>query len=64
MFAHAHLIADEAALEDVLARVVASLEAPREGLNLPLDIRGSAQEQAIWRALRNVPPARPLHMAR
>jgi AraC family transcriptional regulator of adaptative response/methylated-DNA-[protein]-cysteine methyltransferase len=39
-----------------LARVVAFLEAPHEGLDLPLDIRGSAQEQAIWRALRNVPP--------
>jgi short subunit dehydrogenase-like uncharacterized protein len=30
-----------------LARVVAFLEAPHEGLDLPLDIRGSAQEQAI-----------------
>jgi AraC family transcriptional regulator, regulatory protein of adaptative response / methylated-DNA-[protein]-cysteine methyltransferase len=40
----------------VLARVVAFLEAPHEGLDLPLDIRGFAQEQAVWRALRNVPP--------
>jgi AraC family transcriptional regulator of adaptative response/methylated-DNA-[protein]-cysteine methyltransferase len=56
MFPHAHLIADEAGLEDVLALVVAFLEAPHKGLDLPLDIRGSAQEQAIWRALRNVPP--------
>jgi AraC family transcriptional regulator of adaptative response/methylated-DNA-[protein]-cysteine methyltransferase len=53
---HAHLIADEAGLEGVLAQVVAFLEAPHIGLDLPLDIRGSAQEQAIWRALRNVPP--------
>jgi AraC family transcriptional regulator, regulatory protein of adaptative response / methylated-DNA-[protein]-cysteine methyltransferase len=53
---HANLIADEAGLEGVLAQVVAFLEAPHEGLDLPLDIRGSAQEQAIWRALRNVPP--------
>jgi len=57
VFPYAHLIADEAGLEDVLARVVVFLEAPHEGLDLPLDIRGSAQEQAIWRALRNVPPA-------
>jgi AraC family transcriptional regulator, regulatory protein of adaptative response / methylated-DNA-[protein]-cysteine methyltransferase len=56
MFPHAHLIADEAGLEDVLTHVVAFLEAPHEGLDLPLDIRGSAQEQAIWRALRNIPP--------
>ncbi len=56
VFPQAHLIADEAGLEHVLAQVVAFLEAPHEGLDLPLDIRGSAQEQAIWRALRDVPP--------
>jgi AraC family transcriptional regulator, regulatory protein of adaptative response / methylated-DNA-[protein]-cysteine methyltransferase len=55
IFPHTHLIADEAGLEDVLAQVVAFLEAPQKGLDLPLDIRGSAQKQAIWRALRNVP---------
>jgi AraC family transcriptional regulator of adaptative response/methylated-DNA-[protein]-cysteine methyltransferase len=55
IFPRAHLIADAAGLEDVLAQVVAFLEAPQEGLDFPLDIRGSAQEQAIWRALRNVP---------
>ena len=31
------------------------LDAPNQGLDLPLDIRGSAQEQAVWQALRNVP---------
>jgi AraC family transcriptional regulator, regulatory protein of adaptative response / methylated-DNA-[protein]-cysteine methyltransferase len=56
IFPHAHLIADGAGLEGVLAQVVAFLEAPHIGLDLPLDISGSAQEQAIWRALRNVPP--------
>jgi AraC family transcriptional regulator, regulatory protein of adaptative response / methylated-DNA-[protein]-cysteine methyltransferase len=33
MFPHAHLIADEAGLEDVLTLVVAFLEAPHEGLS-------------------------------
>jgi AraC family transcriptional regulator of adaptative response/methylated-DNA-[protein]-cysteine methyltransferase len=56
IFPNGRLIADESGLEGVLAQVVAFLEAPREGLDLPLDIRGSAQERAIWRALRNVPP--------
>ena len=56
IFPHAHLISDQTGLEHVLVQVVAFLETPHEGLDLPLDIRGSAQEQAIWRALRNVPP--------
>jgi AraC family transcriptional regulator of adaptative response/methylated-DNA-[protein]-cysteine methyltransferase len=55
IFPQAHLIADEAEFADVFAQVVAFLDAPLEGLDLPLDIRGSALEQEIWRALRNVP---------
>ena len=38
--------------------VVAFLEAPQDGLNLPLDIRGSALQRAVWNALRDVPAGR------
>ena len=54
-FPEARLIADEAGLADKVAKIVAFLNAPHQGLDLPLDIRGSAQEQAVWQALRNVP---------
>lgn len=54
-FPQAHLIADEAGLADKAAKIVAFLDAPNQGLDLPLDIRGSAREQAVWQALRNVP---------
>ena len=54
-FPHARLVADEAGSADVLTQVVAFLDAPREKLKLPLDIRGSAQQQAVWQALRDVP---------
>lgn len=54
-FPEARLIADEAGLADKVAKIVAFLDAPHQGLDLPLDIRGSAQEQAVWQALRNVP---------
>jgi hypothetical protein len=47
-----------------LARVVAFLEAPHEGLDLPLDIRGSAQEQAIREPCETSHPAGPLHIAK
>jgi AraC family transcriptional regulator of adaptative response/methylated-DNA-[protein]-cysteine methyltransferase len=50
-----HLVADERGLEDCVKTVVAFLEAPQDGLNLPLDIRGSALQLAVWKALRDVP---------
>lgn len=53
-FPDARLVLDEAGLEDSAAKVVAFLEAPEEGLDLPLDIRGSALELAVWQALRAV----------
>ncbi len=39
----------------MIGQVIAFLDAPHRGLNLPLDIRGSELEQGIWRALREVP---------
>jgi AraC family transcriptional regulator of adaptative response/methylated-DNA-[protein]-cysteine methyltransferase len=54
-FPDARLAADEAGLGDVTAKVVAFLDAPHKGLELPLDIRGNALEQAVWQALRAVP---------
>jgi len=54
-FPQAHLIADESGLADKAAKIVAFLDAPNQGLDLPLDIRGSAHEQAVWQALRTIP---------
>ncbi len=54
-FPNARLAADDAGLEEVIAKVLAFLEAPHTALNLPLDIRGGALEQAVWQALRAVP---------
>jgi AraC family transcriptional regulator, regulatory protein of adaptative response / methylated-DNA-[protein]-cysteine methyltransferase len=36
--------------------VVALLENPARGLNLPLDIQGTAFQQRVWTALQKVPP--------
>ena len=54
-FPDARLIADETGLAERTAKIADFLDAPHQGLDLPLDIRGSAQEQAVWQALRNVP---------
>jgi AraC family transcriptional regulator of adaptative response/methylated-DNA-[protein]-cysteine methyltransferase len=38
-----------------MAAVVQLVEAPEQGLALPLDIRGSAFQQRVWAALRQIP---------
>jgi len=38
-----------------VAQVIAFVEAPRLGLRLPLDIRGTAFQQRVWDALTRVP---------
>jgi AraC family transcriptional regulator of adaptative response/methylated-DNA-[protein]-cysteine methyltransferase len=54
-FPHARATLDAAGLEDLVTQVAAFIEAPHNGLDLTLDIRGSALEQAVWQALREVP---------
>jgi AraC family transcriptional regulator, regulatory protein of adaptative response / methylated-DNA-[protein]-cysteine methyltransferase len=55
-FPRARLTSDDAGLADMVGHVVTFLDAPHKGLHLPLDIRGSALEQAVWQALREIPP--------
>lgn len=55
-FPAARLIGGDAAFETLVARVIGSVEAPGIGLDLPLDIRGTAFQQRVWQALRQIPP--------
>jgi AraC family transcriptional regulator of adaptative response/methylated-DNA-[protein]-cysteine methyltransferase len=55
LFPRANLIGGDAAFEAMVARVVGFVEAPRLSLDLPLDIRGTAFEQRVWQALREIP---------
>jgi len=54
-FPRATLVGGDADYEQTVARVVALVEAPDLGLDLPLDIRGTAFQQRVWQALRAVP---------
>jgi AraC family transcriptional regulator of adaptative response/methylated-DNA-[protein]-cysteine methyltransferase len=54
-FPHAMLIGGDAAFEALVAKVVGFVEAPRLGLDLPLDVRGTAFQQRVWQALREIP---------
>ena len=55
-FPRADLVGGDAEFEHLVARVVGFIEAPRLGLALPLDVRGTAFQQRVWDALRRIPP--------
>jgi len=54
-FPQAELIGGDAQFEKRVSEVVGFIEAPEIGLNLPLDIRGTAFQQRVWQALRDIP---------
>jgi AraC family transcriptional regulator of adaptative response/methylated-DNA-[protein]-cysteine methyltransferase len=54
-FPNAQLIGDDAEFAQLVARIVGFIEAPQLGLDLPLDVRGTAFQQRVWEALRKIP---------
>jgi AraC family transcriptional regulator of adaptative response/methylated-DNA-[protein]-cysteine methyltransferase len=54
-FPKAELIGGDAGFEQLVAQVVGFIEAPALGLQLPLDVRGTAFQQRVWQALRDIP---------
>ena len=53
-FPKAELIGADTEFEALVAKVVGFVEQPGLGLDLPLDIRGTAFQQRVWEALRQV----------
>lgn len=51
----ANLIRADRALEDMFSKVIGFSEAPGIALDLPLDLRGTAFQQRVWQALREIP---------
>ncbi len=62
-FSRARLVGGDAAFEHTVAQVVGFVEAPQLGLDLPLDVRGTAFQQRVWQALRTIPPGQTLSYA-
>jgi AraC family transcriptional regulator of adaptative response/methylated-DNA-[protein]-cysteine methyltransferase len=62
-FPKAALHGADAAFEDTVARVVGFVEAPALGLDLPLDVRGTAFQQRVWQALREIPAGQTVSYA-
>jgi AraC family transcriptional regulator of adaptative response/methylated-DNA-[protein]-cysteine methyltransferase len=54
-FPRAALVGGDVAFEQTVARVIGFVEAPALGLDLPLDVRGTAFQRRVWQALREIP---------
>lgn len=59
-FPAANLVAGDRDFEQTVSQVVGLVEAPAAGLDLPLDIRGTAFQRRVWEALRRIPPGATL----
>ncbi|MDR3701352.1 MAG: bifunctional DNA-binding transcriptional regulator/O6-methylguanine-DNA methyltransferase Ada [Candidatus Sulfopaludibacter sp.] len=62
-FPRANLVGGDRDFEQLVARVVSFVEAPALGLDLPLDVRGTAFQQRVWQALRAVPAGQTVSYA-
>ena len=54
-FPAAAVIAEDAGLKEWADRIVRFITAPDQNLDLPLDIRGTAFQARVWRALQKIP---------
>lgn len=54
-FPRAEFAAPDESFATWVANILAFIEAPGQGLDLPLDVRGTAFQQRVWRALRDIP---------
>ncbi len=57
-FPKANLIGGDKDYEAMVSQVVGFIEAPGLGLDLPLDVRGTAFQQRVWQALKEIPVGR------
>lgn len=55
-FPKAEIIGCDGEFEQLIAQVVGFIEAPSMGMHLPLDVQGTAFQERVWRALREIPP--------
>ena len=54
-YPRARLIEDDADFKRTATTVIGFVDTPGKGLALPLDIQGTAFQQRVWEALRNIP---------
>lgn len=55
-FPKAKLQDDDPTITSIISQTIAFLEAPEQGLDLPLDVQGTAFQHRVWAALQNIEP--------
>ena len=54
-FPKAQFVGGDKKLERIVAKVIGFVESPKLGLDLPLDVRGTAFQRRVWKALCEIP---------
>jgi AraC family transcriptional regulator of adaptative response/methylated-DNA-[protein]-cysteine methyltransferase len=62
-FPKARLVGADREYEALVAQVVGFVETPGMGLDLPLDVRGTAFQRRVWRALQEIPAGQTVSYA-
>lgn len=62
-FPHAEIVEGDEEFSALVAQAVRLVEEPSSPLTLPLDVRGTAFQQKVWQALREIPPGETLSYA-
>ncbi len=62
-FPRATIVPGGPAMAELVERTVAAVEAPKRPHDLPLDVRGTAFQEAVWRELARIPPGESLSYA-
>ena len=62
-FPNASLAPGGPAMADLIGRAAAAVEAPERPHDLPLNVRGTAFQEAVWRELSRIPPGESLSYA-
>jgi AraC family transcriptional regulator of adaptative response/methylated-DNA-[protein]-cysteine methyltransferase len=55
-FPNAELVEGGSEFAELLQSVVAAVEQPGDAAHIPLDVKGTAFQEAVWRELRQIPP--------
>jgi AraC family transcriptional regulator, regulatory protein of adaptative response / methylated-DNA-[protein]-cysteine methyltransferase len=55
-FPNAAISPADASFRETVATIVSAVETPARGLDLPLDVQGTAFQSRVWQALREIPP--------
>ncbi|HEX5238839.1 MAG TPA: methylated-DNA--[protein]-cysteine S-methyltransferase [Sphingomicrobium sp.] len=56
LFPHATIIKDDGALREFVEGTLKAIEQPLAAPDLPIDVAGTAFQEAVWRELRKIPP--------